>query len=231
MTVRARLPLPVTRDELTVALARETRPAIRRRLEAILAFLDPTRSRNARATYPSLDRWLRTIREEGLAQLLADYRGAHRLKPLSPESIRQARAEIAAALRRRPHWRLRLRLLAIDAFLSGQKLEDAAAIAHVKCRCLEVWMGRIRHQGIATVLARWEAPHKQRRLPLNADPELFRAAAAAERRPKVKRGLLALAYVADGVPVDDAAARAGINYHTVRARIRRFQAHGLDGVL
>ena len=120
------------------ALAQEVRPAVRVRLEAILAYAKPQRPK---VLHPSTRRWLRLLRAEGLQALLQ--RRRKRRKPRDLGNVPHIRAEIAAALNRKPDWRLQLRLKAIDAVLTGQLPEHAAAIAHVKTETLEVWLARI----------------------------------------------------------------------------------------
>jgi transposase len=225
---------PFTLKELAAARRTEDRPAIRKRilaLEAVLRGRKPdAAARAAGMSANSVYRWMARARREGLAAMLYEGRAAHRRKFLTAEEIATARREIAAALRRSPYWWVRQRLIGIDAYLSGQPEARAAAIAMITPERLRKWIGKIRRESIIAVLAKYERPRGNCRHELHANAELFREAAAREWHPKVKRGLLALAYVADGASVDDAAVRAGVSSDTVVARIRRFRARGLDGV-
>jgi transposase len=225
---------PFTANDLAAARRTEERAAIRKRilaLEAVLRGRKPDSAARAAGTSAnSVYRWLARARREGLAAVLHEGRAAHRRKLLNPVDIESARGEIAAALRRNPHWWLRQRLLGIDAYLSGQPTARAAAIASITSQSLRRWIAKIRREGITAVLAKYEQPRGNCPHELRANAELFRAAAAKEWHPKVKRGLLALAYVADGASIDDAAVRAGVSYDTVVARIRSFEARGLGGV-
>jgi transposase len=150
--------------------------------------------------------------------------------PMNPERVAALRAEIAAALNRHPCWRLQSRLKAVDAVLAGGATERAAQLIHVKPATLKTWLRLIREQGIAPLLAKWEAPHKTRRAKLEADPSVLHRYAAAEDKARIRKRLLALAYLAEGLGVDDAAVRAGVSAHTVWEHLRRFQQGGIAAV-
>ena len=165
---------------LAAALEKETRPLIRKRLLALQAVLrgdsyaDAARLVGAQSA--SVSRWVETLHKEGLAAvLISDVR----LRPWKPELAAAVRAEIAAALQRQPRWKIRNRLKGIDAFLSGQSLEAAAAIASVKPDTLRDAICQIRREGIATTLGKWEAPQECRPAPLEADPAASSCASRA----------------------------------------------------
>lgn len=181
--------------------------------------------------HPSTRRWLALLRAEGFQALLQWRRGLH--KPRCLGNIPHIRAEIAAALDRKPDWRLQLRLKAIDAVLTGQLPENAAAIAHVKTTTLQTWLARIRKHGIAAVIAHWQHRPRNHRRHVNARPaQLLALAKRHDHRPKIRKRLLALAYAAKGdLPVDDIAARLKLSSDTVRRTIRIYNTEGLGPLL
>lgn len=85
---------------------------------------DHEAARRTDATPEPVARWLKRTGAGGLAAVLADH---PRKKPMRPEAIAAARAEIAAVLKRRLRRRLRSRLNAIDAVLASEPPEIAAA--------------------------------------------------------------------------------------------------------
>jgi transposase len=150
--------------------------------------------------------------------------------PMTAERIAALRAEIAAALNRRPVWRVQSRLKAIDAVLAGDAPETAAGLIHVKPATLKTWLRQIREQGMGPLLAKWEAPCKARRARLEVDPSFLHSHAAAEDSPRIRKRLRALAYLAEGLSADDAAVRARVSTDTVWKHLRRFQQGGIAAV-
>jgi transposase len=149
---------------------------------------------------------------------------------MKPELGPAARAAISAALHRQPGWKLRSRLHAVDAVLAGQPPEAVAAMASVKPWTLHDWIAQIRDEGIAAALKKWEKTHKTRERALNADPVGLRAQAAKEKNRHMRKRLLALAYLAEGLSPDDAAIRVRLSDCTVREYRRRFRQGGIQGV-
>jgi transposase len=230
MTRKAPLLIHVSRKELSAALRREQRPRIRKRLLALRVVLDGQTSavaaRAARTTTTFVNHWIQRAWQEGLASVLRPQAYARRRNAMATEQTTSMRAEIAAASARCPYGRLRSRLRAIDAFLAGQHAAEAAIIAQVKAGTLLGWLRFIRKLGITAALTRWQAPRKPQRAELHADPARVRALAAIHSGRNTQRKLLALALVADGMPVPDAAIQAGVSEHTVRAAIRSFRREG-----
>ena len=222
--------IPVTNAELAEVLAREEHPGLRKRLLALQAVLrgdsNHEAAQHAEATPNSVARWLKRAREGGLAAVLDNH---PRKKPMKPAFIAAMRAEIAAVLKRRLRRRLRLRLSAIDAALAGEPLAIAAALIHIKPRTLKTWLGTIRKHGIAPLLAKWE-PFQTTQPKFNVDPATLRAHAASEKNPHIRKRFLALACLAEGFSIDDAAVRVGISTPTVRTSLQRFQQGGIDAI-
>jgi putative transposase len=227
--------LPITRAELETALTGETRAWVRKRLIAIRAVINgqsPTGAALAAgASAAGVCKWLRRVQQHGCAALLRDGRAErHNSPPLMPEQVSAVRAEIAVALKRRPRWKLMNRLRAIDAALAGQPREAAAAVGSVKPGTLNYWIAQIRHKGVAATLEKWEAPHKSCPLALDADATALRACATSEKNLHMRKRLLALACLAEGLSPDDAAVRTGMSDCTVRDYRHRFQQGGIAAV-
>jgi transposase len=144
-----------TKKQIDDHLACERRPRVRRRLEAVRKILEgKTPAQAAYATGSSdssVERWLRMVRRSGCAALLVDRRGRPPAPAPTPPQVRATREEIAAALKRRPEWRLRLRLIAIALALSG-KMGEAADRAHVRPRTVKDWLHLLRRIGIVKAL-------------------------------------------------------------------------------
>ena len=146
------------------------------------------------------------------------------------EFVLAVRTEIAVALKRRLNIRLRSRLQAIDAVLAGEALEKAAALMLVQPNTIKLWLRQVRKHGITSMLAKWETV--QIRPPkVNADPAILRAHAASEMDPEKRKRLIALACIAEGLSLNDAAVKSGISDGTITITIRRFQQNGIDAIL
>jgi len=230
--------------EIAAALAHCPYGRLHSRLRAIDAFLagQPAAESGAIAQVRpgTLLGWLRFIRTLGITAALARWqapRGPQRPQlRADPARLRNAmatertismRAEIAAALARCPYGRLHSRLRAIDAFLTGQSPAEAAAIAQVRPGTLLGWLRFIRTLGIKAALAQWQAPREPQRPQLRANPARLRAHAAKEKNRHMRKRLLALAYLAEGLGPDDAAIRVRLSDSTVRECRRRFRQGGV----
>lgn len=221
------------RQEIGAALAGEQRARVRKRLIAVQAALSGetlSAAASAAGAYPSsVDRWLLRMRQSGCAALLQDGSvGRPRQREMTVEDVKLAREEMKSALKRRLKWRLRLRLIAIDMVLSGRSTEEAAATAHVRPGTVRGWLAMLRHKGIVEMIGESEGRFRPRKL--EADGATLRTLAANERNPRIRKRMLALAYVADGMGVEDAAVKVGLNRSTVDERIKRFQKEGLAGL-
>jgi transposase len=202
---------------------------VRKRLLVVKAILAgesvEQAARTVKVTPETVDRCLVRIRQSGLSSLLIDKRPGRSKHPSKPEEVDLARREIAAALKRRPERRVRRRLLAIDAVLSGKTVEEAAALALVRVSTVRDWLRLVGRDGIVETLERWENRPGPRRL--EADAMELRELAAKEVNPRIRRRMLALASVADGMSLYDAAASTGLEPCAISKRIRRFHEEGI----
>ena len=222
----------VSGKELAAALRGERRARIRTRLLALRAVLDgrtPAAAAHvAKTTNESVWRWVRRARENGLAPLLRPRAYGRRRNAMTAVQTTRTRAEIKRALESCCHGRLHSRLRAIDAFLAGQPAAEAAAIAQVRPGTLLGWLRFIRSLGgITAALAQWQAPRRHPYPHLCPDHARLRALAVGEKNPSIRKRILALSYVAAGVPVYDAAISARVSESTVYAAMRRFQREGI----
>jgi len=140
------------------------------------------------------------------------------------------RREIASALERHLKPQVRSRLVAIDMLLSGQPKEDAAACALVRPNTVTDWLRVVGRDGILPTLARWEGRRQPRPPQLDADAVALRELAAKEGNPRIRKRMLALACVAEGISPFAASVTAGLNHGAIIKRIKRFQQEGVAGI-
>ena len=140
---------------------------------------------------------------------------------MTAQQIAAARQSIEATLVRPLGRSQRQRLTAIQLALQGQ-LQDAATRAGVRPATVSGWLRQIRRHGLTHFLAQCPG----RPSDLHADLAQLNALATAEKNPNVRKRILALAYVAAGVPVYDAAITARLAPETVYTTIRRFRSEG-----
>lgn len=226
MTSKKPLPLPITKKELAAALAAELRPWVRKRLAAIRAVIDGQNLTDAAvvagATTGGVCKWGRQARHGGCRALLRDGRvERHHLPLMTPEQVTATRRDIQTALAGPLAGRQRQRLAAMQFALSGQ-IHQAAAAAHVKLTTVARWLFKLRRHGITPFLPRDRQPVVQ----FSADVDQLRALAAAEKNPNIRKRILAVAYLAQGMSVYDAAAAARVSTDTVYVAMRRFQREG-----
>jgi transposase len=234
MTRDLRSLLSISR-KLEAALAKEKRGYVRKRLLAIRAILAGKSIRQAQEIANvgrgSVDRWLRTCRQDGLNALLRERRGGRRAKlEMNPADVAPARRELANALERQPPPPLRARVVALDMLLSGRPVEQAAAAARVRPDTVQRWFRQVSRDGITPTLAKWASRKPPKALSLNADPALLRELAAREQNLRVKKRMLALALVAQGMSAHEASLRVGMGYSELLGRIRRFRQEGMAAV-
>ena len=136
------------------------------------------------------------------------------------------RREIAAALQARLKPKVQSRLIAVHMLLSGQPIDDAAASARVRPNAVKGWLRVLARDGIVPTLARWEGQGQARPRKLDADAVALRELAAKEKNPRIRKRMLALACVAEGMSTYDAAARTGLDHWSITKRIKRFQKEG-----
>ncbi len=220
--------LGVTKTQFWALLKTERRKAVRKRLVAFRELLKGQSAAEAamaaKVDPSSVTQWIRITQLHGLNALMRDERRRRLPRaPMTNEAIQAARDEIHRALKRMPEWRLRLRLQAIDLALAG-RLEEAAALAHVKTSTVQQWLDAIRRDGIENALARWEQRARPRKL--HADADMLLDAALSERNPRIRKRLLALACAAEGMSVDAASAKASLDRASVYMWLQRFQETG-----
>jgi transposase len=218
---------PISKKEIAAALAAELRPWVRKRLVAIHAVIEGRNLTDAAAatgtSAAGVCKWLRQARQDGCAALLRDGRAErHHLPLMTPEQVTTFRHEIEAALAGPLAGPQRQRLAAIQLALSGQ-FADAAAAAHVKPRTVAGWLFTLRRYGITPFLPK----DRRAALHVRADVDQLHALAAAEKNPNIRKRILALSYVALGVPIYDAAIAARVSTRTVYTAMRRFQREGI----
>jgi transposase len=124
---------------------------------------------------------------------------------------------------------LRTRLIALDMLLSGQPIEAAVDAARVRPDTVERWYRRVIRDGITPTLEKWASP-PPRTLKVNADPLTLRELADRELNSRVRKRLLALALVAEGMSAHDASLRIGIAYSVLLKRIKRFRQEGMAAI-
>jgi transposase len=124
---------------------------------------------------------------------------------------------------------LKSRLQGIDAALAGEPLENAAAIAGLGQATLQKWLVQVREFGITALLAYWMPFHADH-LKVNADASELRAHAMREPNPRKRKRLIALACMAEGLSLNDAAVESGISDRTITTTVLRFQHGGLGAI-
>jgi transposase len=223
--------LGVSQDEVEAALARERRPGVRRRLVAVCKILEgksiKQAARAAKATRRSVERWLRQVRQFGFQSLLTDGRHGHARRSMKPNQVSETRRQIATALAGPLKPQVRARLIAIDRVLSGRPIDEVAASARVLPNAVKSWLRTVTYGGIAPTLARWEGQGKPRPRQVDADPVALRELAAKETNPRIRKRVLALACVAEGMGVYDAEVKVGLNRSAITKRVRRFREEGI----
>jgi len=221
----------VSQAEVRAALAHERRPGVRRRLVAVGKVLEgksiKQAARAAKATLGSVERWLKQVRQSGLQALLVDQRRRYRKREMTHAQVGDTRREITAALAHPLKPQVRSRLIAMDNVLSGQSIDDAAAGALVRPDTVRDWLRVVTYDGIAPTLARWEGRGNPRPRQVDADPVALRELVAKEKNPRVRKRMLALACVAEGMSPHAASMSMGLNHQAIAARMRRFREEGV----
>src|SRR5262249_44711886 len=102
-------------------------------------------------------------------------------------------------------------------------IEAAAILAQVRVDTVDAWLRRVTHEGIAPFLGKRAPPPRK----LDADPSTFRKLAAKEKNPRVRKRMLALACMAEGMGFYDAEVRSGLTRVMIKKRIERFRREGI----
>ena len=247
--------IEATVREIDAALANEARAWARKRLIAVRAVLEGQSlgmaARNAQVSQRSVSHWFSQMRREGWAALLrndaADLRSPLRM---TKGDIAAARLQIDAALKHEPPRLLRKRLIAVKAVLEGQSLGAAARTTGATPTSVARWVDQVREGGAAALLRdarrRAAAP-----LPLTlalardpADPAFaaspttpftlpisrteVAAALASEKRPAIRKRLLAVQRVLCGDSVTDAARATKTKPSTLLRWLRLVQQSGCE---
>lgn len=226
--------LRASRHHLEAALAGEHRKRVRKRLVAICSLLNgksiSEAAADAEAGATSVERWLARVRQSGLHSLLRDRRRRRTKWTMTAAEVEETRREIAAALARPLKAGLRTRLLATDAVLTGQPVEQAAASAGVLTATVHYWLREVALDGIVPTLARLEGRLRARPREVHADPAALRALAANETDPRVRKRILAIACVAEGMSPHAASFATRVDYGAVRRLVKRFKVDGIAAV-
>lgn len=227
--------LGVSQDTVKAALAHERRRGVRRRLVAISNILAgktiKQAARAVKATRGSVEQWLTQVGQAGLQSLRRDRRRRYQKREMTRAQVEESRREIAAALKRSLKPQVRSRLAAIEMVLSGEPIDDAAVSARVRPNTVKAWLRAVTYDGFARTLARWEGVGaKVHPRLLDANPTALRELAAREENTRVRKRMLALAYVAEGMNPHAAGLSAGLVHQAIRKWIERFQKEGIAGL-
>jgi transposase len=215
--------LRITRTEIEGLLVSETRPNIRKRLLGVHAVLCgetyDAAARIAGVGTASIIRWMRWSRKHGAAALLRNGRA-----PLmTAEQMAAVRQEIEAALVGPLPHRTRQCLAAIQLALAG-RTGEAAKRAGVHQVTINRWLREFWSKGIRPFLHRYEKAAQD----FDAHLAQLHALANGEKNPNIRKRILAVAYVAAGVPVRDAAISAGLALDTVYVALHRLRKEGVN---
>jgi transposase len=156
------------------------------------------------------------------------------MKEDDPISLGVTLHEINAALARETRRRVRKRLVAIGALLTGQSIQRAAVTAKTTPKRVECWLQRVRQSGFPSLLCDWRRRACKRELTPADKHETQRAIAAALQRPlrhQIRTRLAAIDMVLSGRPIEEATASARVLSNTVRAWVRLFARLGIEQLL
>jgi transposase len=222
--------LTLTSHELDIALAQEKRARVRRRLLAVKKVLGGMSRKQAaksvKAGIGSVDRWLRIARQLGCAVLVSDGKELPRKRRMNRAEAALARAKLQDALQQTIHWRARKRLVAVDQMLAGKAPLVVAREACVTPHTVRQWLTRLQSEGVGALLG--TAKMRLQDPLIVADAGELRALAAKKQNTPIAKRLLAMANLADGMSVTDAAVRAGAHRDTLRIWLADFQKSGIQ---
>jgi transposase len=147
-------------------------------------------------------------------------------------------AQIDAALALNPPPRVRVRLKAVRRVLEGASPLRAAKLARVHKTTMMTWLRLFRENGCSALTrdGRFQARPGcgnrgkvlSEKWPMTASALRERSATESDR--ELKRRLVALSFLADGLGFVDASLRAKVGHAALSAWKRRFMAGGVDAV-
>jgi transposase len=141
---------------------------------------------------------------------------------MTDRQIAVMRRRIGAALEGRVPTPLRQQLTAIHLALGGQ-LREGAESAGVAPSTVKEWFRELQHEGIAGFLRN----RQNASMNFHADLAQLQTLAIAEKNLNIRKRIMALAYVAAGVPIPDAARTTQLTIQTIYLAIRAFKRDGL----
>lgn len=139
-------------------------------------------------------------------------------------AIPAIRDEIKEALADERDWRIRKRLVAIDAVLAGETFEAAGAIAQVTPRSISRWLAILQSGGLAGLRRDGKRAQKPTR-PIGNPGELRRRA-VDQTNWRVARRLRAVASFLEGQSITDIATQERISEGSMRNWLAWFEAGG-----
>jgi len=195
----------------------------------VLSGTEPGRAaKKVKASRSSVERWLREAKRSGISGLVRNRYIERRMRKLNFAELRVIREEIAAALNRKPSWRVQKRLRALDAILAGRTVSRAADTACASRPQVERWLAAATRHGLGGMLSAHERPRKETGLAL--DSAMLRALAATEKNWRMKKRLLAMADIAEGMSITRVSMRVGAGEDTIAKWIERFRAGGAEAL-
>jgi transposase len=207
---------------------RETHEHVRKRLLGVALLFEGVplgqAARAVRATYHGLRAWAARAQRDGVDSLLNIRGGALRPQP-NPELAALARDWAA---HRTITTRVRKRLLAVAMVMEDEDLMATALRLRSSYDAVRKWVATAEQHGLEALLKARAGRNVER---LQADPAQLRQLASNTADPAVRRRLLALANVASGMAVIDAAASVGATTAAITTWVRNFVEQGAEGIM
>ena len=154
--------------------------------------------------------------------------------PLDLTALRAGRPELEAALAAERRKRVRKRLVAIDAILTGKSIKDAARAANATEQTVERCLKRFHQSGLASLLRDRRRRRPKWQMTLDDIETTRREIASALGRslkPDVRTRLVAIDSALSGRPIEEAAAAAHVLRGAVHSWLRLVTRHGLAPAL
>jgi transposase len=221
-----------TRREIEAALTHDHPPWVHRRILAVYEVLKGASvskaAKRAKACPSSVERWVDEARKSGVAKLLRNRFVERRRKKLRGVDLGSVQAELAAALKHRPDWRLAKRLTAIEAILAGKTSKAAARAAGVSLGTIARWVRALESEGVGGILSDHE--RGARKSPMDGNSAALRALAANATNCRTVKRLLVVAEVIEEKSAVAVAARWRISEQSIERWMRRYRAGGIDAL-